>query len=225
MTISAAMGGYNSAMAKKPALRQAAIGFRVHSGWAALVAVSGSPSSPEIIARRRIEIADSKQEGSKQPFHAAEPLELTHAEELIRSCFLSTQTLAREAVRAAIDGLRDRGYVVAAAGLTFGSGRTLPALPQILASHALIHTAEGEFFRQAVVEASEHSRLKVHGTKEKELFDCGAVSFRTSAAELCQQITAIGKSIGPPWTMDQKYAALAAWIALAEVSRGAGSRG
>jgi len=225
MTESAAIDGYNSAMAKTTALRRAALGFRVHSGWGALVAVSGSPSSPEIIARRRIEIADPKQEGSKQPFHAAEPLELPHAEELITCCSESTQRLAREAIRAAVDGLRDRGYIALAVGLTLGSGRTLPALPQILASHALIHTAEGEFFRQAVSDASKYCGLKVHGVKEKELFDCGATLFRTSTEQLCQQITAIGKSIGPPWTMDQKYAALAAWIALAEINRGGGSRG
>jgi len=34
----------------------AALGFRAHSGWAAAVAVAGTPRAPEILERRRIEI-------------------------------------------------------------------------------------------------------------------------------------------------------------------------
>jgi len=212
---------YNSAMS----LRRAAIGFRAHSGWAALVAVAGSPKAPEIIARKRIEIADPKLEGSKQPFHAVEPMELADAERMIRDYSASTNRLAQEAIQGAIDGLRDRGYEVAVAGITLASGRALPGLQQILASHALIHTAEGEFFRQALIDACEHCGLTVTGLKERELFECGAKCFRTSIAELQPQINAIGKSIGPPWTLDQKHAALVGWIALAGPRAVGDSRG
>ena len=41
---------------------------------------------------------------------------------------------------------------IAAFGV-LASGRTLPALEQILASHPMVHTAEGEFFRKAIREA------------------------------------------------------------------------
>jgi len=33
--------------------------------------------------------------------------------------------------------------------------------------------------------------------------------------ELHQLVNAIGKSVGPPWTQDQKVAALSGWLALA----------
>ena len=151
-------------------------------------------------------------------------MELPDAEKLIQSCSASTQRLAREAIQAAIDGLRDRRYEVATAGQTLSSGRALPGLAQVLASHALIHTAEGEFFRQALVEASGHCGLPVHGIKERELLERGAVQFRTTTAALERQINAIGKSIGPPWTQDQKYAALTAWIALAQFSQDGDNR-
>jgi hypothetical protein len=36
-----------------------ALGFRVHSGWTAMVAVAGSPASPVVLDRRRIETADT----------------------------------------------------------------------------------------------------------------------------------------------------------------------
>jgi hypothetical protein len=195
-------------------IKKAAIGLRAHSGWAALVAIAGPASSPEVIARRRIEIADPKIRGSKQPFHAAEPMEFPDAKAYIEQCARSTERLAREALQAAIDGLHDRRSEAAGCGIILGSGRTLPGLEAILKSHALIHTAEGEFFRNALLEACKHCGIPVLGVKEKELFERGAAQLRTKVTELERRVQEMGKSVGPPWTQDQKYAALVAWMAL-----------
>jgi len=54
----------------------------------------------------------------------------------------------------------------------------------------------------------------VLGVKEKELYERGAAHFHTSVGELQHRIQEMGKSVGPPWTQDQKYAALVAWMAL-----------
>src|SRR5262245_31200754 len=51
-----------------------ALGFRSHSGWAVLIAVSGTLDSPRILERRRIVIADVELSGSRQPYHAAAEL-------------------------------------------------------------------------------------------------------------------------------------------------------
>jgi hypothetical protein len=193
---------------------KAAIGFRAHSGWAALVAVTGPGSSPEVIARRRIEISDPGIRGSKQPYHAAEPLEFPDAQAYVERCAASTRRLAREALQGAIDGLRDRRLEPSACGIILGSGRTLPGLEAILKSHALIHTAEGEFFRNALVEACEHCGIPVLGVKEKDLYERGAARFRTPVSELERRVKEMGKPLGAPWTQDQKYAALVAWMAL-----------
>src|SRR6059036_3705180 len=90
----------------------AAIGLRAHSGWAALVAVAGSPESPVVLDRRRIviglhgawdraisnldspvvldrrriEIADRSIPGSVQPYHAAQELGLGRAEKFLERC-------------------------------------------------------------------------------------------------------------------------------------------
>ena len=193
---------------------KAAIGLRAHSGWAALVVLAGSADSPEVIARRRIEIADPGIGGSKQPFHAAERLEFPEAEAYIERCHGSTQRLARESLQAAISGLCDRRAQVIGCGIIMGSGRALPALEAILKSHALIHTAEGEFFRNALLDASEWCGIPVLGVKEKELYELGVAKIGVPASELERRIQQMGKTMGPPWTQDQKYAALAAWMML-----------
>lgn len=202
-------------MAKQAPVRRAALGLRAHSGWAALVALAGSSESVMVMVRRRIETADPSIRGSKQPFHAAEPLKLQDAQALIQKCTDSTRRLSRAALQTAIADLRAKGFEVGGCGVILGAGRSLPALEAILASHPLLHTAEGEFYRHALVEAGEHCGLTVLGVKEREAYERGAAQLRLSVTELEKRIAALGRGIGPPWTQDQKYAALVGWMALA----------
>lgn len=205
-------------MPKSQTVRRAALGLRAHSGWTALVALAGSSESAIVVTRRRIETADPSIRGSKQPFHAAEPLKLQDAQALIMKCTESTRRLSREAVQSAIGDLHEKGFEVCGCGVILGSGRALPALEAILASHALLHTAEGEFYRQALVEAGEHCGLRVVGVKERDAYEQGATRLGLSVVALEKRIAELGRGIGPPWTQDQKYATLVGWMALAEAA-------
>jgi hypothetical protein len=190
-------------------MAQAAIGFRVHSGWAAAITVGGSAGSPEVLDRRVIKLADATVRGSKQPFHAAEGLPLAEAEALIGRCRESTRALAGRGM----DQI-SRGREIGACGMLLASGRPLPDLPAILASHALIHTAEGEFFRGAITQASQERKLPMVRIRERELFDACTAQLQRSRVQLDQQLSVWGKLLGPPWRQDEKYAALAGWLAL-----------
>ncbi len=201
-------------MPKKPAPRQAALGFRAHSGWAAVVVLTGTAAAPVILDRRRLEIADPKLRGSKQPYHAAEGLPFKDAEQLIRRCTNSTNALAERAVRGVVDDVEAKGYRVAACGLLAASGRPLPDLAAVLASHALIHAAEGEMFRETLVRASEKCGLAVTRVRERELLERASATLRTPADKLQRRLADLGRSLGPPWTQDQKLAALVALLSL-----------
>ncbi len=191
----------------------AALGFRAHSGWAALVVMAGLPRSPAVVDRRRIELVEPGM--PKQPYHAAEGLEGKEAEELVRRCAEGARLLARQAIRAVIDALRERGHEVVGCGLLLASGRPRTTLAATLASHALIHTAEGELFREALTHASGHYHLPVTGVRERELYARGAAELCVPVEELERRVTELGRAIGPPWRQDEKYAALVAWLALA----------
>ena len=193
----------------------AALGFRAHSGWTAAVAVAGSLRKPVVLERHRIETADAAIPGSRQPYHAAERLDIQKAETLIRLCRDSSTLLATNSVSAMAARIARNGHRVVGTGILFASGRPLPDLAATLRSHALIHTAEGEFFREALVRASEHCSLTVTRIKEREIWERGAALFRLDSTDLQQQISELGRSLGPPWRQDEKLASLAAWIALA----------
>ena len=182
-----------------------ALGFRAHSGWAAMVAVAGAPDTPRILDRRRIVIANPDLPGSKQPYHAAEGLPFAAAERLIQEAVESSRALAVEAISAVQKKLRAEGHKLAGCAVLTGSGKPLPELAKILSAHPLIHTAEGVMFREVLLWAAKESGLGVLAVPEKTL-----------DAESLERIGSLGKLIGPPWTQDQKYAAVAAFRLLAQ---------
>lgn len=206
-----------TAARKKPQpVLACAIGIRVHSGWGALVAVSGKAGSELIQDRRRIEIIDPQMAGAAQPYHFVEKLDLRAAEKHIARCAAMASRLALDGLREVASALRDRGCHLAGAAILLSSGRVLPDLPGILASHAMIHAAEGDFFRQAFREASENLKIPVTGIREKELDDHATRVFGKTAPGLRERIYGLGRTLGPPWTTDEKTAALAAAIVLAD---------
>lgn len=193
-----------------------ALGLRAHSGWAALVALAGSPESPVVVDRRRIELADAAIVGSKQPYHEAEGRKPREAERLLARCMDSSRALARDGLREVVDELRARDHQVAGCGVLLGSGRALPAdVHRILASHALIHAAEGEMYRDVLVRAAEHLSLRVTGVRERDILTRASEDTGRPGAELQRRVAEMGRPLGPPWRQDEKLATLAAWVVLA----------
>ncbi len=108
-----------------------------------------------------------------------------------------------------------REHRIIGAAVLLASGRPLPPLAKILAAHPLIHTAEGEFFRNAVSKACEGLRIPLTAIRERELDERAKTAFGNAASQVQRTISSLGSSLGPPWTKDHKTAALAAAIILA----------
>ena len=195
-------------------MKTAALGFRMHSGWGAVVAVSNEDKF-EVVDRRHIALTESSDPGLKQPYHHVESFELKAAGEYLAKCSANSGQLALTAVRGILVELADRKYRVRASAILAASGRSLPSLEKILSSHALIHAAEGEFFRAIIHKACEEAGLAVMRVRERELEYDIKKTFGSKANHLKQCVSGFGKHLGPPWTQDEKVAALAAAVVLA----------
>ena len=171
--------------------------------------MSGNSVAPEVVDRRRIVIIEPTMEGAKQPYHFVESVGLEEAERHLQKCASVSQRLAVQAIREMLDAVSARNYRVVGCAMLLASGHALPSLQKILASHAVIHTAEGEFFRNIVRDACEHCRIPVVGIRERELDDRANATFGKAGVRVRQHISALGKNLGPPWTQDEKTAALA----------------
>ncbi len=205
--------------------RPAAVGLRAHSGWAALVALGGPADSPSVVSRRRLEMEDGSLAGARQPYHAAEELELRAAQALLARCAGQAELLAWRSLHEVVDGLAAGGHRVVAGVVLMAANRPLPPLRAILASHALIHTADGEHFRAALRAAAARGGLAVSGVAERDVYENAAKALGLEEDVLIQRVAAFRKAVGPPWTQDEKLAAAAAWLALAPGPRAKGRPG
>jgi hypothetical protein len=168
-----------------------------------------------VLLRTRVEMADPKLAGSKQPYHAVEELPVAQAARRLARLSASAAGLATEGLRVAIDVLRAGGAAPSALGILESAGRKGGSLDAILASHALIHTADGDHFRDALAAAAGTCGLAVSRVRERDLLEMAASVLRRPAAQVQATVQAMGKPLGPPWTADQKQATLLAWLLLA----------
>jgi hypothetical protein len=196
-------------------VKNAAIGFRVHSGWTAMVAVAGSVDSPEILDRRIVHLVKSFTYTFRQPYHTAATMPLADGAEFISKARIEAEQLASVAIRDLKKELAKLDWKLSSCGLLLASGRKLPKLENILGSHALIHTADGELFRDAIRGACRKGRLPLTTISEKTAFDEASLKLKSKQNILKRRIDAAGKPLGPPWSQDEKLSALAAWISLA----------
>lgn len=196
-------------------MEQATLGFRVHSGWAALVALTLGRGAPIVLARERVQLVDTFIYKFRQPYHTAGRLPLEQAAAFVARMRTEARRLAATAIRKLEADLRAQGFAFARCGVLLASGRPLPALPRILASHALIHTADGELFREALLRACAGRRLKTVMVRERELLAAASKALRLRPDVLARRIAALGRPIGPPWSQDEKLASAIAWFALA----------
>lgn len=203
-------------MTKAGNLRHTGLGFRAHSGWAAAVAVAGPMAAPVVVDRRRIELVDRAAGELTQPYHAAAKFDLKQAEQLVGRSALSARGLARRAIETIRDDLKQAGHEVIACGILMGSGRAAKSLAATLASHPMIHTAEGNLFRNALIEASEECGLRILQVTEREVYARGEARLGVASGELKRVLLELGRPVGSPWRQDEKLAALAGWLGLLE---------
>jgi hypothetical protein len=182
------------------------------------VILGGPPAAPRVIARERLELAAPELEGSRQPYHALAGLPLAQARARLAQFENSAAELAFAQLRALTARAAADGHETRAAALLDSAGRSAASLEAILASHALIHTADGHHFRAALASACERLGLPISRIPARELTDSATAVLRQPPERLAAAVAALGRELGPPWGADQKSAALLAWLKLAALS-------
>jgi hypothetical protein len=198
------------------AARPAALGFSPHTGWAAVVAISGARDTPAVVAKQRLDMATTFETGAV--YHAAQALPAAEAEALVRASEQKFTAIARASLSAFLTRLRGEGLEPSASAILAGGAKPLPPLAAILRSHALVHAAEGALYRGVLARASEVCGIPATFVPVADLPARVADAVRLPEERVVSLLAEIGKASGKPWARDQKEAALAAWLALAAAS-------
>ena len=203
----------------------AALGFRLHTGWAAVVAVAERSAGIDVFMRKRIELLPDDGSIPRFVYHEAAEMERSGAQSLVKRAAAAAQKVARTGVGEILAELRGMNVAIRAAGITIGSTVPPDDLAKVLGAHPLIHAAEGALFHNAVAAACETCGLNVVAARERDLFGQAAAASGMETDRFRQALDRLRTTVlGPPWSADQKLATAAAVLALrTTAARRAGS--
>jgi hypothetical protein len=190
------------------------MGVATHSGWAAVVALGRTPNGPIVLERSRIDLIEEGFPESKQPYHAIEALALEEASQRLDRYRRQAEAKALLALDRLREEVTGREFRLKSVGILESSGRKGSSLESILASHAAIHSADGDHFRSALSTAAQVLGLTVSRVPARDLDTRAAACLHQSLNHLGDGVRQLGKQVGSPWGADQKQAALLAWLLL-----------
>src|SRR5262245_43143307 len=194
---------------------QIALGFKAHSGWAAMVALGRHDEKLIVVDRRRIELADPADgEWARQPYHAAEGLPSARAKAVVDRGIATARRMAVTEVQDAITRAKREGHTVVGSGVLVGTPMPSWTVDEILSVHLRMHQAEGVLYRDVLIDAARTCKLPVIEAREKQIAAESAKRLKRSAAQLDHQVSGLKSQVGAPWGRDQKDAALVAMMAL-----------
>jgi hypothetical protein len=191
-----------------------ALGFKAHSGWAALVVIGDSGKELQVVGRSRLELVATDSSWAKQPYHAAEDLDPKSAQKLVKKGTETAYRTAQREMLATVKSLRKQDHEIVACAVLVPSPMPPWSVAEILAVHFRMHKAEGVLFPEALASAADKCGLNLIRVPEKQLGEQAEKLLATSLHDLTNQILKLGKTVGPPWGKDQKNAALAALVGL-----------
>src|SRR5439155_9096014 len=102
-------------------LMQAALGFRVKSGWATAVLLAGPARAPRVVDRRVIELSDPAVPTSRQPYHAVMGASRANGAKIEKRLRRVVERVTRQSVRQLLQEYRKTGHPVRRVALVVGS--------------------------------------------------------------------------------------------------------
>ena len=187
-----------------------ALGFRVKSGFAVAVVLSGTAASPQSVARKIVLLSDPKVEETKQPYHDGFGTAQEDQEEISR-----LTTIIRQAAKRSVAALLAEGHLngrrCRGAGLIVGSVIDPATVGN---PHIRAHANEGRLFRTVLEEALSDHGISTAVTVEKSLAAHAPKALGRPAGQIKKVVEALGEGLDGPWRAEEKTAATAAWMVL-----------
>jgi hypothetical protein len=205
------MGGHSSCyLPKQVKAETAALGFRVKSGWATVVLLSGPIDSLRLCDNRVIDLSDPRFPETRQPYHATfgeletDPKETKRRTAIVRH-------ITQQSITKLLADYRRKHFAITRASLVVGS-RLDPAT--IANPHIRAHALEGQLFRTVLEHALNAHAVGTAILLERDAYHKATAQLKKSIDDVRRTVQKFGQSTDGPWGAEQKLAALAAWLTL-----------
>jgi uncharacterized protein GlcG (DUF336 family) len=190
---------------------RAAFAFKPRTGRAVRVTLLSHGGEVHVIERAEVALLPP---GEMAPYHAADGLASKAADKHVKEAVARARRLAEAAVTDARRKCLEAGHELVGCAVLVGTGMPEWTTDDILAVHVRMHKAEGEMFRDVLVEAARACGIEPLMLPDKSALDSAAKKLGVSRAKLDARLAAMGKTAGPPWAQYQKEAAAAALAVL-----------
>lgn len=187
-----------------------ALGFRVKSGYATAVLVTGNNKSIEVIDCRTVDLSDPKIPDTKQPYHVLEDRPSPTADKEVQQLVKRVFQIAKNSVSNLIREYPKK-YEIDKAYLVVGSVIDPDTIGN---SHIRAHALEGKLFRNALEDALKSNGISTTTVVEKNCYSNAAKILKRSESELKRIVTELKNLNTPQWRSNEKAACLAAWLAI-----------
>jgi len=192
------------------------IGLRARTGRAIAVVLGGSKIAPLVLSKTQIRLIDPKIPETFQPYHEVMDLTWEQSQRAVRTFTRPIETVARKALAKLIKKLQAEGSKVKGVAIVGSKDRDLTRIGNY---HIRAHAAEGILFRRVLELAAEAHRLRTRSFSDRDLEKMAGSELKLSPALIKQVLSDLGRTLDPPWRVDEKLAALAAWLMLTEARR------
>ena len=186
------------------------LGFRVKSGFAVAVVLSGPKSAPVALARRVLSLSDAGVEATRQPYHDGFGTAQANLDEIARLTTIITGC-ARQSVKELLADPMFDGRSCRKAGVVVGSVIDPATVGN---PHIRAHASEGRLFRTVLADALGGHGVSCTVIVDKTLASHARKQIDKTPGQIAKQIGSMGRALGGPWRAEEKSAATAAWMVL-----------
>ena len=200
-------------MASKDKSPRIAIGFRVKTGRATAIVMAGPASAPRVLSRKSLQLFDPAIPESHQPFHAELELPPADSARVVPIALKAVERVALSALRELVGEVQPGLGSIVGIALVAGSATDPESIRN---PHMRAHAREGQLFPRALAAAAKTMHIPALTLVESEVFTSAAAKLGKSPDAIKIAVAELGRAVGKPWSAEEKAAAAAAWIALAD---------
>jgi len=189
---------------------RAALGFRVKSGSAAAIMLTGSARSPQLCDVQRIDLSDPRFPETRQPYHAGMGRLETDTKKINRRVDL-VRRITEKSIAKLLAGYRQQNFTIKRAALVVGSQIDPHSVTN---PHIRAHALEGQLFRSVLQRSLHGHGIRTELLLEREAYGKASVELKQPNENVRRMMQNFGRATEGRWRVEQKLAALAAWVAL-----------
>jgi hypothetical protein len=190
------------------------LGLRAKTARAILVALAGSARTPEPLTKGEIVLATPGNAALFQPYHRVMDLPWNRAVPAVAAAERKIAEIAVAALKEHLAALRAVGITITTVGVVGAPERDLAAMGS---PHIRAHAAEGVLFRRVLETAAAANGVRCVRFPERDLESFASSRLKIPSAAIKAGLSRFGERLGRPWRADEKAAAIAAWLAFAEL--------